>query len=72
MKKTVNFEKYGYCEIETFANDVWLLFSEDESPSVNNVFILNLTEAKLLKLCLENTIQDLERELERKKELRKN
>lgn len=69
MKKTINFEKYGFCEIETFANDVWMLLSEDESPSVNNVFILNLTEAKLLKLSLENTIQDLEREIERRKEL---
>lgn len=70
MKKTINFEKYGFCEIETFANDVWMLFSDDDAPSVNNVFILNLTEAKLLKLSLENTIQDLEREIERKKELK--
>ena len=70
MKKTINFEKYGYCEIETFANDVWMMLSDDDAPSVNNVFILSLTEAKLLKLSLENTIQDLEREIERRKELR--
>ena len=71
MKKTVNFEKYGFCEIETFSKDVWMLFSDDDAPSVNNVFILSLTEAKLLKLSLENTIQDLEREIERKEELRR-